>query len=206
MDSFTILSASRLDPPSLGSFGEARGVSPSQTTSRLLLGLSSFRFQSRHFPDSLPENTAGYTCRGEDPCLSDIQQPNPAVMHTGMKILETKRDWLADVKEAYQCACERFHSGSLPISSLAELFKTAAVLSAERRGIAAPALVQQMNDYVVQHVETDLSNGGSLSDYKFHFVISYIHAHTPAGIIDELHADRVMEYVNDHWNLFDVCA
>ena len=45
-----------------------------------------------------------------------------------------------------------------------------------------------------------------VSDYKFHFVISYIHAHTPAGLIDEFHADRIMEYVNDHWNLFDVCA
>jgi len=126
--------------------------------------------------------------------------------HSEMKTPETNPDWLADVKEAYDSACERFHSGSFPISSLTELFKTAAILSAERRGITAPQLIQKMNDYVVHDVETDLSNDGSLSDYKFHFVISYIHAHTPACIIDELHADRVMEYVNDHWNLFDVCA
>jgi hypothetical protein len=40
-----------------------------------------------------------------------------------MKTPKTKREWQADVKEAYQSACERFHSGSLPISSLTELFK-----------------------------------------------------------------------------------
>jgi len=125
-------------------------------------------------------------------------------MHKEMNTPKTKCEWLTDVKEAYQSACERFHAGSLPISSLTELFKVAAVLSSERRGITTPHLIQEMNEYVVKSVETDLSYGGSLSDYKFNFVISYIHAHTPAGIIEELHADRIMEYVNYNWNLFDV--
>jgi len=79
-----------------------------------------------------------------------------------------------------------------------------AFVAAERRGIVDSDLIDEMNDYVVQQVEADILNGGQFSDYKFHFAISYIHAHTPAGIVEELMADQIMEYVNNEWDLFDV--
>ena len=115
----------------------------------------------------------------------------------------TQHDWLEDVQEAYVSACKRHLEGTSAISNRHELFKTSASVAAERRGIVDPHLIQEMNDYVIRQVEIDLSNGGQLSDYKFHFAISYIHAHTPAGTIEEVEADGVMEYINSHWDLFN---
>ena len=116
---------------------------------------------------------------------------------------KTNQDWLSEIRKAYFSACTDFRNGTSDISHLCDLFKTAAFIVAKRRGIVEPDLIQEMNDYVLRQVEIDLTNGGQLSDFRFHFVISYIHAHTPAGIIEELKADRIMEYVNSHWDLFD---
>ena len=123
-----------------------------------------------------------------------------------MSTPKTNQDWLSDVKKAYLFACADARDRKSEFSHLPDLFRAAAYIAAKRRGISDPALIQTMNDYVVRQVENDLTNGGQLSDYKFHFVISYVHAHTPAGIIEELKADRIMEYVNDHWDLFDETA
>lgn len=120
-----------------------------------------------------------------------------------MKTPETYREWLADVQDAFQSACQRSQSRPPPLSNLTELFNTAAPIAAERRHIVDPDQIQEMTEYVQEQVEADLKNGAELSDYMFHFVISYIHAHTPAGILTELEADKIMAYVNDHWNLFD---
>jgi hypothetical protein len=116
----------------------------------------------------------------------------------------THQDWLADVQEAYISASQRFLKGTSAISSVHELFKLAAVIAAQRRGIEDSDLIERMQRHVVQQVETDIINGGQYADYKFHFVISYIHAHTPAGILEELTADEIMEYVNSEWDLFDI--
>ncbi len=121
-----------------------------------------------------------------------------------MNIPTNHQDWLIDVQEAYVAASKCFLKGASPISNRHELFKMAAIVAAERRGIVDSDLIEEMNVYVVQQVEADISNGGQFSDYKFHFVISYIHAHTPAGIVEELVADKIMEYVNNEWDLFDV--
>jgi len=89
------------------------------------------------------------------------------------------------------------------IPDITELFKVSALIAAERRGITSPELVQQMSDHVVRQIESDLKIGADPAEFKFHFVISYIHSHTSAHLIDEMNADRIMNYVNDHWDLFD---
>ena len=39
--------------------------------------------------------------------------------------------------------------------------------------------------------------------YKFHFVSSYVFAHVHMGHLEELEADRLMDYINESWDLFD---
>ena len=39
--------------------------------------------------------------------------------------------------------------------------------------------------------------------YKFHYVSSNLHCYVVAEKIDEMKCDRIMEYVNDHINLFE---
>lgn len=119
-----------------------------------------------------------------------------------MKTPKTLIEWLADVKEAYASAESRFESGQLDIQSMTESFRCAAPIAASRRGIVDSVVIAEMAKYVVDQMEEDVRNGTELSEYKFNFVISYIHAHTPAGIINEMTADRVTEYVNDEWDLF----
>jgi len=111
------------------------------------------------------------------------------------------QDWLTDAQEAYAAARKCSLKGASPISHRNELFNMAASVAAERRGIEDSGVIDGMTDYVVQQVEADILNGGQFSDYKFHFVISYIHAHTPAGIVAKLVADKIMEYVNSEWDL-----
>jgi len=119
------------------------------------------------------------------------------------KTPETLAEWLTDVQDAYQFACRQFYAGSFQISTITDLFKSAASVAAERRNISATEIIQEMTDYVQEQIESDLAHGAELADYKFNFVISYVHSHTPAGILDELEADAVMDYVNDRWDLFD---
>ena len=123
-------------------------------------------------------------------------------MHEVIKTPETLSEWLGDVQDAYAMATQSLNSGD----HLTDLFKLAAPIVTARRGVSAQDTIEAMARHVVERVDSDLELGGSLSDYKFHFVYSYIHAHTQAGVIDEFQADDVMGYVNDHWDLFDESA
>jgi|GEM_PF-3136577 len=121
-----------------------------------------------------------------------------------MKTPKTFPDWLSDVQDAYETALHWFETRTfVDVCSLPEVSRCAAQLAAVRRGIESEDQIESMIEYVVGRVEDDIRRDADLGDHKFHFVISYIHAHTPPEIIDELKADDVMMYVNDYWDLFD---
>lgn len=120
-----------------------------------------------------------------------------------MKTPTTLPEWKSDVQDAYDNALRRFESGTLGLCSLTELFRSAAEIAAERRGIATEDQIERMTHHVVERVEHGIRLGDDLGEYKFNFVISYIHAHTPPEIINEFEADDIMEYVNTHWDLFN---
>ena len=120
-----------------------------------------------------------------------------------MKTPATLPEWLVDVQDAYDNASRRFESGTAALLDLTELYKLAAPIAAARRGISSDATIDSMTRHICGRIDSDIELGGTLSDYKFHFVYSYIHAHTSAGVVDEFNADDIMGYVNDHLDLFD---
>ncbi|MBV1908473.1 MAG: hypothetical protein KUG78_04075 [Kangiellaceae bacterium] len=44
---------------------------------------------------------------------------------------------------------------------------------------------------------------GSKKHAKFHFVSSYLFSQIPAGLLDELEGDRIMDYLSENMELFN---
>lgn len=64
-------------------------------------------------------------------------------------------------------------------------------------------IIDDMCEHTQENAVQDFSiDEVSISEFKFHFVIEYIHSHVPVGLVPEMEEDRIMEYVNDHWKLF----
>ena len=120
-----------------------------------------------------------------------------------MKLPETNSQWLSDVQEAYETAIYRFENGLLEIDVIEDLYKLAAQFAANNRGIGDPEILNEMYSFSIEPVEHDFSLDLAERDkYKFQFVIAYIHSHVSAGFFTELEGDRIMDYVNEKWDLF----
>ncbi len=120
-----------------------------------------------------------------------------------MKSPETNSQWLSDVQGAYDTAKYQFENGILEIEVIEDLYKSAAQMAANNRGISDPEILDDMSSFSTEPVEHDFSlNPAEREKYKFQFVIAYIHSHVPAGFITEMEGDRIMDYVNEKWDLF----
>ena len=120
-----------------------------------------------------------------------------------MKSPETNIQWLSDVQEAYDTAKYQFENGILEIEVIEDLYKSAAQMAANNRGISDPEILNEMYSFSTEPVEHDITlNPAEREKYKFQFVIAYIHSHVPAGFITEKEGDRIMDYVNEKWDLF----
>lgn len=112
--------------------------------------------------------------------------------------------WLSDAQSAYEEVKRKYNEKLLEINEKEDLYKVAPLLAAERRGIQDDEVVAEMAGFTAENVEYDFSvDPESKSRYQFQFVIAYVHAHVPAGIFTELEGDRIMDYINDHWNSFE---
>jgi len=112
--------------------------------------------------------------------------------------------WLADAKEAYKYTLLKFECGDLEITDIKELYTIAPLVAAEKNQIDDAEIIREMCDFISENAEQDFSvDEGSKNHYKFHFVISFINSHVPPEIITEMEGDRIMEYINDEWELFD---
>jgi hypothetical protein len=121
-----------------------------------------------------------------------------------LKLPETNSQWLSDVQDAYENAIYSFENGLLGIEVIEELYKSAAQVAANNRGIGDPEILDEMYSFSTEPVEHDFSlNPAERAKYKFQFVIAYIHSHVPAGYFTEMEGDRIMDYVNEKWDLFD---
>ena len=120
-----------------------------------------------------------------------------------MKSPETNSQWLSDVQGAYDTAKYQFENGILEIEVIEDLYKSAAQMAATNRGISDPEILDEMSSFSTEPVEHDFSlNPAEREEYKFQFVIAYIHSHVPAGFITEMEGDRIMDYINEKWDLF----
>ncbi len=120
-----------------------------------------------------------------------------------MKLPETNSQWLSDVQEAYETAIYRFENGLLEIDVIEDLYKLSAQFAANNRGIGDPEILDEMYSFSIEPVEHDFSlDPAERAKYKFQFVIAYVHSHVPAGFFTEMEGDRIMDYVNEKWDLF----
>ncbi len=117
-----------------------------------------------------------------------------------MNLPKKNRKWLKEVKLAYSKA-ER-EAAREGIDKI-KMYRLAAKYVAKNRGISNTKTIESM----IQWAEDDVAYGervdpGSKLRFKFHFVSAYIHSHHVAELMDEMACDRVLEYVNDEWDLF----
>ncbi len=120
-----------------------------------------------------------------------------------MKLPETNSQWLSDVQDAYDTAKFKFENGLLDIDVIEDLYKLSAQMAANNRGVSDREILDEMYSFSTEAVEHDFSrNPAEKEKYKFHFVIAYIHSHVPAGFFTEMEGDRIMDYVNEKWDLF----
>ena len=118
-----------------------------------------------------------------------------------MTIPQQHNDWLKEIQTALMSAILQAKRES---SDLEHLFELAPDYVAKNRGITNTQTIAKMRSATVKTVLRDwIRDENSRNHYRFHFVISYIDSHVTAELIDEMPADRVMEYVNDSMNLFE---
>lgn len=112
--------------------------------------------------------------------------------------------WLADAKSAYSEAKGKYDNNLLDISHKEGFYKVAPFIAAARKHIDSDEILQEMMECTTANAQQDFSvDAESKSKYQFHFVIAYVHSHVPPGIFTEMEADRIMDYINDHWDLFE---
>ncbi len=57
---------------------------------------------------------------------------------------------------------------------------------------------------VIEEIERDFEVDIEAEErYLFNFVYVYIHSHTYADLLDGMEADRMMDYINDNYELFE---
>lgn len=117
-----------------------------------------------------------------------------------MKLPSRNRNWLKEVKKAYKDALKIQHRLG---TNASEIYKLAPELAAKNRTIKSKATIEAMLDRAIKDVEYDKQIEPEEDEGElFHFVFSYIMSHSTAGLIEELEADKIMDYVNAEWNLF----
>ena len=120
-----------------------------------------------------------------------------------MRIPKRKRHWKADVISSFERAIKQFDSGVTELDDIKDLYKLGATIAAENRGISNSATIEQMAEFAEKLVEEDHA-GAPENEYQvlFHFVSAYVYAHVPANILEEMEADRVMDYIGETVGLF----
>jgi hypothetical protein len=112
------------------------------------------------------------------------------------------KDWAKESQGAYKEACRQLQEGTSPIEEKYEIFRLAPILAAHNRNISGTdrgiAMLSVIGD-IERDFETDDEAKGR---YLFNFVFAYIHSHAYAELLEEMKADRIMDYIVDNYDLF----
>ena len=83
------------------------------------------------------------------------------------------------------------------------MYKIAPLLFSERQNIKRDDLIKEMIAANDEQIQFELNIApDSLKNYKFHYVSCYLYCFVVVGKIDEFKYDDIMEYVNNHMDLF----
>jgi hypothetical protein len=120
-----------------------------------------------------------------------------------MKKPTTYKEWAEESLAAFNEVYKQLKEGKSPIENKYELFRYAPIIAAQKRNIAGTDRGIEMLS-VIEDIEHDFDVDDEAKDrYLFNFVFSYIHSHTYADLLEEMEADRVMDYINDNYDLFE---
>ena len=118
-----------------------------------------------------------------------------------MGVPKRNRQRLREIQGAYKRAAKMVARGE--VSNL-DIHQIAPRLAAKERQFDDPVEIETMVDAAIASVEWEASvDEEARGRYKFHFVSSYVFAHVHMGHLEELEADRLMDYINESWDLFD---
>ena len=105
--------------------------------------------------------------------------------------------------EAYEIALESLHNGTSVAEDILNLFRAAPLIAAENRGIESAIRKVNMHSATVSDIESDfVVDPDAKNNYLFHFFLAYLRSHVHGGYLDEMEADRIMDYLNDRYDLF----
>lgn len=115
-----------------------------------------------------------------------------------MNIPQRNGHWLEEIMTALSNAEKTAAECGL---ELEYLYKYAPALAMKKRGTLAN---DEIKEDVEERVQSDWDcDEKSKQHYKFYFLSSYIFSHVPAGLLDEMEGDRIMEYINENMELFN---
>lgn len=118
-----------------------------------------------------------------------------------MKLPSRNRNWLREIQKAYSAAERQLSSRKLPIE---EVYMLAPELAARNRAISDKKLVHEMTYFIDIEVKRDWDKDPkSQGHYKFHFVSAYLYSHLVPKLISENECEKIMDYVNKNWELFE---
>lgn len=119
-----------------------------------------------------------------------------------MKKPKTHKEWAEESLDAFKKAYQEFEDGTLPIKDKFEIFRYAPILASIQRNINGTDRGMEMLS-VIEDIEKDFTvDDKAKRNYLFYFVLAYIQCHTYADLLEDMEADRIMDYINDNYELF----
>lgn len=108
--------------------------------------------------------------------------------------------WLKEAEESLSEAINASKAGTIPLQNL---YMLAPIIYSKRQKTNDESLIQEMIEENDSQAKGDWSHDeNSKSQYKFHFVSSYLYCFVVAGKIDDFKYDEIMDYVNSKMSLF----
>ena len=116
---------------------------------------------------------------------------------------KTYKDWAEEALDAYKEAYRQLEEGKSPVNNKLEIFRHAPILASIKRNINGTDRGMEMLS-VIEDIKKDFDVDDEAKErYLFNFVFAYIHGHIYADLLEEIEADRIMDYINDNYQLFE---
>jgi hypothetical protein len=121
-----------------------------------------------------------------------------------MKIPINNNEWAVEALKAYELAFHDLVDGKSVASDKYNLFRAAPIIAAENRGISSANRKVSILADTVADIEHDLAiDPVAKNNYLFHFILAYIRSHVYGGYLKEMESDKILNYINDHYDLFE---
>lgn len=111
------------------------------------------------------------------------------------------KEWQEIVRKSLSMAIQAVENGSsIPKENM---YMLAPIIYSQVNHMSNDQLLNEMSEANENQFKEDCSHDeNSKFQYKFHYVSAYLHCYVVAGKIDEMQYDRLMDYINDKFNLF----